>query len=68
MIVEITYTLHAINKIGHEFMIGKELKSPKLILSALNKTAYPPNYKEFKKIYFMKHTKTVVSEEIEYNF
>lgn len=59
---EITYTLRCITFENHDFQMGKELRSPKLIMSALKKTAYPPDFKGFKKVYFVKHTKTVISE------
>lgn len=61
---EITYTLHGtIN--GNERQLGKELSSPKKILSALKKTAYPPNLDDYQDLHFVKHTKTIVSTRIE---
>jgi len=59
---EITYTLHVTNDMNVTYQIGKELKSPKLIVSALNKTAYPPDFTKFTNVHFIKHTKTVISE------
>ena len=62
---EVTYTLHATNKDGYEFQLGKELSSPKMIVSALKKSAYPPEFSSYAKLEFIKHTKTVVSEKVD---
>ena len=62
---EITYTLHVTNEDGKTFQLGKELSSPKKIVSALRKTAYPPDLKSFTNRFFIKHVKTVVSTMID---
>lgn len=60
---EITYTLHVtVKENNHTFQLGKELKSPKMIISSLKKQAYPPDFSRFENIHFVKHTKTVISE------
>ena len=67
---EITYTLHVtLIANNHKHQLGKELSSPKKIMAALKKTAYPPNFDNYKDIHFMKHTKVVTSERtnIKYN-
>lgn len=63
--VEVTYTLIATLDNGHEFQLGKEMSSPKMIVSSLKKQAFPPVFDSYKKLQFIKHTKTVVSEHID---
>jgi hypothetical protein len=63
--VEVTYTLIATLDNDHEFQLGKELSSPKMIVSSLKKQAYPPDFGSYKKLQFIKHTKTIVSENLD---
>ena len=61
--VETTYRLMVTNDGNHWMWIGKELKSKKLVLSALKKTAYPPDYSKYVEIKWLKNVKTVITTE-----
>jgi hypothetical protein len=62
---EISYTLYATHDNGHTFQLGKELSSPKMIVSSLKKQAFPPDFSEFAKLTFCKNVKTVETEIVE---
>jgi len=66
MKTEITYTLHGTRDGEHWFQLGKELKSKKLVLGALKKTTYPPNYSEFIELKWVKNVKTIMSNDEEF--
>ena len=63
---EITYNLLCTLDGETWFQVGKELKSPRAILGALKKTAYPPDFSAYKAYKFQKHTHTVLTEDIDF--